>query len=64
MSALADEELSGLEGHRSARGWVKALTNCSDAEASNLARTGKPIHDIPECGRKLAVGDVGVARNP
>jgi hypothetical protein len=50
------------DGHRSTRGFVKALTKCSDTEAAHLIALGDLLHDIPECGEQLVTGAVGVGQ--
>jgi Domain of unknown function (DUF222)/HNH endonuclease len=50
------------DGHRSTRGFVKALIKCSDTEAAHLIALGDLLHDIPECGEQLVTGAVGVGQ--
>jgi hypothetical protein len=55
-------EVFRCDGHRSTRGFVKALTKCSDTEAAHLIALGDLLHDIPECGEQLVTGGVGVGQ--
>ena len=48
--------------HSSVQSWVRALTNCSSTETSHLVRLGRLLAEIPECGERLYVGDIGVAQ--
>ena len=41
---------------------MKALTNCSGSETSHLVRLGTLIAEIPECGRRLHAGEIGVTQ--
>ena len=50
------------DGHASIRGWVKALTNCSDGEAAHFVQLGRLLHDIPDAGERLYVGEIGIAQ--
>jgi Domain of unknown function (DUF222) len=49
------------DNHRSIHGWMKALTNCSNAEASHFMQLGKLLYDISECGEEMNAGRLGIA---
>ena len=50
------------DGHRSIRGLVKAVLNCSDGDAAQLVRLGKLVHDIPVVGERLSNGEIGISQ--
>ncbi len=50
------------DGHASIRGWLKALTNCSDGEATHFVQLGRLLSDIPESATRLHSGEIGVAQ--
>lgn len=47
------------DGHRSVRGWVVALTNCSDAHASRVRSLGRLQYELPVAGEALLSGAIG-----
>ena len=50
------------DGHRGARGWVQAVTNCSPADAVARVRVGAMMREVPDADRvfvqHLSVGQV------
>jgi hypothetical protein len=58
---VADRRGTVLEdGHRTVRGWMLAITNCSAAEATARMRTARLLRNLPECRKRLAAGEIGV----
>jgi hypothetical protein len=49
-----------IDGHASVRGWAMALTNSSSAETRRRLQTMRALRDLPEAGRHLADGAIGV----
>ena len=48
------------DGHASVRGWSMALTNSSPTETKRRLQTMRALRDLPEAGRELAAGTIGV----
>ena len=48
------------DGHASVRGWTIALTNSSPVETRRRLQTVRALRDLPEAGRHLAEGSIGV----
>jgi hypothetical protein len=58
---VADRRGTVLEdGHRTVRGWMLAVTNCSAGEATARMRTARLLRNLPECRKRLAAGEIGV----
>ena len=62
VNFAARHSVHRIDCHASIRGWMKAQSNCSDAEASNLVRLGQLIHEIPDAGTLLHDGQIGIAQ--
>jgi hypothetical protein len=48
------------DGHASVRGWATALTNASPVETRRRLQTMRALRELPEAGRHLADGTIGV----
>ena len=61
LVAKADRSLHYTwDGHRSVKGWVMAVTNCSPATASRRARAGRLLDAWPELAELCVDARVGV----
>ncbi len=49
-----------VDGHRSVRGWVAALTRCSDARSRQVQRLGRLVRPVPQVVARLHEGSIGV----
>lgn len=63
ITARCDETMHyGADGHRSAKSWSMAVTNCSPAEAAGRRRTARLMGLMPGVGEAFGSGTVGVAQ--
>ena len=51
-----------VDTHRSLKGWLKANTNWSNGQVTARRRLARVVTDLPEVGRGLAEGRIGVAQ--